>query len=461
MGLDENKLYEITIDEYIERHPELKDCPKDLQNKRFEQFNIKRKKAIQDAKNLRIDMILNKKKEKKKKSKSFFDLDNIDTYLSIENDDKSYSNIRKQIKNMLEYELNQEENKRKNYEKHLEIEKNKKKIEEEKKELDELKKLKYDTLLELIEKNQQKKYLKLNEKHKEIIKNEEERIKRLELKKIDDLEEIKRLANERNEKARKVYEKNQLLYEIKRRELLELEERLKRKNIEIIEEVEPWKKEEEGERNRLKALLRNIQNEMSTKSKSELNNKINLKLIRMKKEKEDILKNKTLELLDKMKIKEERSLENMKKNAELEEMRIKKIKEKNLKKEENVKKMENLKNLESKNKFLYLRLIREDNMDNLKRIEKKKEIEREKIILKILDKDKRTLEVKDHRRKINERIVIKNKELKAKKSLIFDRACMALKSGRYRNANEILSKIFNDDDNSTTVMKSNNQTENK
>ena len=38
---------------------------------------------------------------------------------------------------------------------------------------------------------------------------------------------------------------------------------------------------------------------------------------------------------------------------------------------------------------------------------------------------------------------------------------MALKSGRYRNANEILSKIFNDDDNSTTVMKSNNQTENK
>ena len=162
MGLDENKLYEITIDEYIERHPELKDCPKDLQNKRFEQFNIKRKKAIQDAKNLRIDMILNKKKEKKKKSKSFFNLDNIDTYLSIENDDKSYSNIRKQIKNMLEYELNQEENKRKNYEKHLEIEKNKKKIEEEKKELDELKKLKYDTLLELIEKNQQKKYIKLN-----------------------------------------------------------------------------------------------------------------------------------------------------------------------------------------------------------------------------------------------------------------------------------------------------------
>ena len=100
-------------------------------------------------------------------------------------------------------------------------------------------------------------------------------------------------------------------------------------------------------------------------------------------------------------------------------------------------------------------------MDNLKRIEKKKEIQREKIILKILDKDKRTLEVKDHRRKMNQRMVIKNKELKAKKSLIFDRACMALKSGRYRNANEILSKIFNDDDNSTTVMKSNNQTENK
>ena len=58
-------------------------------------------------------------------------------------------------------------------------------------------------------------------------------------------------------------------------------------------------------------------------------------------------------------------------------------------------------------------------------------------------------------------MVIKNKELKAKKSLIFDRACMDLKSGKYRNSNEILSEIFNDDDNYTIVMKSNNQTENK
>ena len=95
---------------------------------------------------------------------------------------------------------------------------------------------------------------------------------------------------------------------------------------------------------------------MSTRSKSELNNKINLKLIRMKKEKEDILKNKTLELLDKMKIKEERSLENMKKNAELEEMRIKKIKEKNLKNEENVKKMEILKNLDQKINFFIFKI---------------------------------------------------------------------------------------------------------
>ena len=38
---------------------------------------------------------------------------------------------------------------------------------------------------------------------------------------------------------------------------------------------------------------------------------------------------------------------------------------------------------------------------------------------------------------------------------------MDLKSGKYRNSNEILSEIFNDDDNYTIVMKSNNQTENK
>ena len=215
--------------------------------------------------------MISEQKKEDKKSNSQSDFDDFDVYL----EDKYYGNLKRQIQNMIRNELNQEENKRKNIEKHLGIEENLKKKEEEKKELDEIKKLKKETLFDIVEKNKFKKYLRLIEKQKEILKKEEDALKRYELSKLDNLEEIKRLANERNEKARKVYEKNQLLYEIKRRELLELEERLKRKNIEIIEEVEPWKKEEEGERNRLKALLRNIQNEMSTKSKSELNNKIN------------------------------------------------------------------------------------------------------------------------------------------------------------------------------------------
>ena len=98
----------------------------------------------------------------------------------------------------------------------------------------------------------------------------------------------------------------------------------------------------------------------------------------MKEEKEEILKNKNEELKEKMKFNVERSLENMKINAEKEDIKINNIKERAEEIEEKVKKRKKLKAIESKNKVLYLDLLREDNMDNLKTIEKKREYEREK-----------------------------------------------------------------------------------
>ena len=282
LGLDENKLYEITKDEFLARNIELKNFPSHLQNQRYEQFNAKRLKFINDAKKLRNEIISDNKKEIKVISKNNNDSIIIDEYLTYRKEEKPYSVINQQIKSMIQYEINQQENRRKNYEKHLGIEENLKKIQEEKKEKDELKKLNNENLLEIIEKNQYEKNLQFNKKQKEIIQKEEERLKRLELKKLEDLEESKRIADERNERARKVLDKNQLLYDTKMKKLLELEKRLKKKDYEIIEEVEPWKKEEEGERNRQKNFMKNLQNELDSKNKLELNNETDLKLLKIK-----------------------------------------------------------------------------------------------------------------------------------------------------------------------------------
>ena len=100
-----------------------------------------------------------------------------------------------------------------------------------------------------------------------------------------------------------------------------------------------------------------------------------------------------------MKENEERILECMKKNAELEEIRIKKILERGYKSEKKVKKNKKLKAIESKKKFLYLKLIRQDNMNNLKTLENKREFEREKMISKMLEKERRILEFKDNKKK--------------------------------------------------------------
>ena len=229
LGLDENKLYEITKDEFLARNIELKNFPSHLQNQRYEQFNAKRLKFINDAKKLRNEIISDNKKEIKVISKNNNDSIIIDEYLTYRKEEKPYSVINQQIKSMIQYEINQQENRRKNYEKHLGIEENLKKIQEEKKEKDELKKLNNENLLEIIEKNQYEKNLQFNKKQKEIIQKEEERLKRLELKKLEDLEESKRIADERNERARKVLDKNQLLYDTKMKKLLELEKRLKKK----------------------------------------------------------------------------------------------------------------------------------------------------------------------------------------------------------------------------------------
>ena len=148
LGIDENNLYEITKEDYFEKNEDLKNAPNVLKNKRYEEFNFRRLKATDDARELRNDIIL---EEKKQSNNNILNIDELIKYSYDYNLDPS---LLKRIKTMVKYELKLQENERKNDEKQAEIEENKKKIEEEKKEKDDVKKMELQILLDIIEKNQ-------------------------------------------------------------------------------------------------------------------------------------------------------------------------------------------------------------------------------------------------------------------------------------------------------------------
>ena len=55
LGLNEQDLYDISLNDYINLHPELKIVLKEIQNKRFEHYNSRRLKSIEEARKLRVD----------------------------------------------------------------------------------------------------------------------------------------------------------------------------------------------------------------------------------------------------------------------------------------------------------------------------------------------------------------------------------------------------------------------
>ena len=455
LGLDENKLYEITKEEYIQRNKELEESPQEFINKRFNQFNIRRLNAIEEAKKLRNEMITDNEKIKNK-SKSYIDLFNYN------NNNEKYlfdalPGSRQQLKNMVQYELKQQEHQRKSIEKQIEIEENLKKIREEKNVKEEKKKWEKEYLLGKMKMNKSEINLEFLKKQEDIKKREDNIKKKLELKRIDDLEELKRIKEERKEKFKKAFQKRKIDELIREEKRKELEKRLEqeKQNLHLIKKVEPWKKEEEELRRKEKMekfyIINHIQN--YRKNMKEYN-EIKMKLSNMKKEKKSILQQKMLNLSNRIKIREERSLECLKKNAINDDIKVQNVIEKELKTEEKVKEQKKEKSCIMKNKALYMELKREDIMDNLKIVEKKREYEREKLILKLLNKDKQLLELKKSRNIDSGKNRFLKREMTDLKNMLIKKTRLNLRSGKYRNSKEVYEDIVNNIGNFT-----HNQTE--
>ena len=252
LGIDENDLYEISKEDYLKKQNILKDAPDELKDQRYELFNNKRLKTIEEARKLRKNLI----KDEREKQK-LFEKDNLDYLYDI---NETEPNISRQIKNLIKDEVNYQENMKKNIEKQTKIDENKKRIEDEKKRLIEEKKLRENAMMEIIERNQYNNYSRFKKKQEEIEEKQRERIRRLKLKKYFDLEELKRAGLLLDEKIQNAYDKRKIEYDKileKGKEIMrKAEDDKKRKESEKVKEPDIWEKEEVSEKQKKKLCLR-------------------------------------------------------------------------------------------------------------------------------------------------------------------------------------------------------------
>lgn len=440
LGIDENDLYEISKEDYLKKQNILKDAPDELKDQRYELFNNKRLKTIEEAKKLRKKLIKDERERQK-----LLEKDNLDYLYDI---NETEPNISRQIKNLIKDEVNYQENMKKNIEKQTKIDENKKRIEDEKKRLIEEKKLRENAMMEIIERNQYNNYSRFKKKQEEIEEKQRERIKRLKLKKYFDLEELKRAGLLLDEKIQNAYDKRKIEYDKileKGKEIMrKAEDDKKRKESEKVKEPDMWEKEEVSEKQKKKALLKNLNKEINLEKIAEEQYNSDEKVIKMKEEKDYLIKNKIEDMILKLKEKEERNIINLKRNSEIEDLKVQNIIAKEKKIEENVRKKKKLKSVAMKNKALFLDLRRGDNAENLRIIENKREYERDKIISKMLDREKKIKEFQQKRKEKSERIKNLSREMTAKKNIILKKVRMELRSGKYRDNTNIYSQVLTD-----------------
>ena len=132
LGLEEDKLYKISKKEYLDNHPDLKQEKTEIQDKRYEHYEKRRQEAIEQARQIRAKIIedegndtidggktgrLSSKTEENKKNEA-------QQSGMIQKELEKLELIKKQqlgeIKNLIDYEYNLNETRKKNEQKEKE-----------------------------------------------------------------------------------------------------------------------------------------------------------------------------------------------------------------------------------------------------------------------------------------------------------------------------------------------------
>ena len=117
LGYDIKQLYYISFEEYIKKHPELKNVSDELKEKRYNMYEEKRKKKINEAKMKREEIIENEKNKKLNKSKSTSQYFLEQESYILKNEREKLNVIKNQkiseLRNLIEFEFKVKEMKKK------------------------------------------------------------------------------------------------------------------------------------------------------------------------------------------------------------------------------------------------------------------------------------------------------------------------------------------------------------
>ena len=520
MGLDEERLFKISKKEYFENNIiELKKEKQEIIDKRYEHYEKRRLDSIEAARQIRNAIIENSStktcnsknstKGFKKENEAQKDPTILENEI-IKKELEKLELLKKQqlseIKNLIDYEYDINETRKKNEQKDKEKKEKDEKKRQEKMKLQKLKiKIRNEKEEEKKEKKKQeekenlKKYIEQEKKNEKEKKQEEERQKKHLLEKLKKQEEQQKAFEEIREKI-KLYKAVQLSERyIKKEKLIEKENKRKK----MIEEKkkkdnELKKRQQEDAKERIKKVIERNENELQ-KKKKEFENKqkeINEKKKLQEKQEEEIrkhheeelkrreekikivlktneeliqkkiddynakqekLKNLQLkqeerkkkelhELSQKRKEKEEKNILTRQKNAELIMNRKKKLIEKFSHSAERIKKQKEDNDKEITNKYLLAAMKREDTFDNLLRFEKMREIKRQNQVKQIEKRAEKFENFHNQKERIKSTKKQLGTNLTLRKRLLKDKVSSILFSGKYNSKEDIYKKVFNEDE---------------
>jgi hypothetical protein len=126
--------------------------------------------------------------------------------------------------------------------------------------------------------------------------------------------------------------------------------------------------------------------------------------------------------------------------------RRKKLIEKYTQSEEKIKKQKEDNDKDLMNKYLMAAMKREDTAENLSRYERQQELERQKKVLKIEQRNEKMADMQREKEKIyNQKRTLGN-NLAERKKLLMDKVSNILSTGHFKTKEDIYRKVFNEDE---------------
>ena len=408
LGIDVDKLYYMSFNDFIYRHPELRNISKDLQEKRYNHYESKRQTKIQRAKDKRQEIITymtttNNNKRYRSKSVSDYHKERASTMIKSEQEKLRLLKNQQigELKNMIEFEYKMEEIRKRNAEK---IQQQQLKEEEMRRHREMMRKEK-ERQQKMQEKRKEERIRAEMEEYERKEKERKEEDKRLyleEMKKKEELEKEKqRRMNESKKKQEEFKKKIESIITAQQNELLERQKELLRKeeqrkmNLEEIKRmnyIQHKEKQKKTQERIDKALSRNDsafsskQNDYERKQKQAEEIRKRFALERLNKQRQQEIQNRQKEL---------EIIEVLKRNDELIQKRIETYNDKQKKIKERQRERDVILQQQMKDKRIKLHEKERKCIEARQRNERLIEEDRKKILLKIALSENKIQKQKD------------------------------------------------------------------